>query len=61
VSLGRDSHFGRASIDEDVVVPAGTVVGLARDADRRRSDVSEEGVVLVTRDTLGGPRGGARA
>jgi glucose-1-phosphate adenylyltransferase len=61
VSIGRDCHIERAIIDEDVVVPDGTVIGLDRDADRRRFYVSEEGVVLVTRDMLGGPRGGARA
>ncbi|HEX6995307.1 MAG TPA: glucose-1-phosphate adenylyltransferase [Gammaproteobacteria bacterium] len=60
VSIGRDCHIERAIIDEDTVVPDGTVIGLDRDADRRRFYVSEQGVVLVTRDMLGGQRGGSK-
>jgi len=58
VSIGRDCHIERAIIDEDAVVPDGTVIGRDRDADRRRFHVSDEGVVLVTRDMLGAQRGG---
>ena len=61
VSIGRDCHIGRAIIDEHVVVPDGTVIGRDREADRHRFHVSEQGVVLVTRDMVAGLRGAARA
>ncbi len=61
VSIGRDCHIGRAIIDEHVVVPDGTIIGRDREADRRRFHVSEQGVVLVTRDMVAGLRGGARS
>jgi glucose-1-phosphate adenylyltransferase len=57
VWIGRDCHIERAIIDEDTVVPDGTVIGRDREADRRRFHVSEHGIVLVTRDMLGGYRG----
>ncbi len=60
VSIGRDCHIERAIIDEDTVVPDGTVIGLDRDADRRRFHVTEQGIALVTRDMLGAHRGGSR-
>ena len=56
VSIGRDCHIERAILDEDTIVPDGTVIGRDLEADRRRFHVTEQGVVLVTRDMLGGAR-----
>jgi glucose-1-phosphate adenylyltransferase len=60
VAIGRDCHIERAIIDEGAVVPDGTVIGRDRAADARRFYVSEEGIVLVTREMLGGARPSTR-
>ncbi|HEX7080512.1 MAG TPA: glucose-1-phosphate adenylyltransferase [Gammaproteobacteria bacterium] len=52
VSIGRRCHIERAIIDEDTVVPDGTVIGRDLAADRRDYHVTEQGVVLVTRAML---------
>jgi glucose-1-phosphate adenylyltransferase len=52
VRVGRNCEIVNAIIDEDCLVPDGTVIGVDGEEDRRRFDVSEDGVVLVTQDML---------
>jgi glucose-1-phosphate adenylyltransferase len=46
--IHRHSHIQRAIIDRDVEVPAGALIGLNPEEDRRRHTVSDGGVVVVT-------------
>ncbi len=50
--IGADCRIRHAVIDENVVIPAGTVIGLDRGADARRFHVTDRGIVLVTADML---------
>ena len=52
VEIGTRCEISNAIIDEDCVVPDGTVIGKDAEADRRRFQVSPSGVVLVTRRML---------
>lgn len=52
--IGESSTVRRAIVDENVVVPAGMAVGCDVGADRRRFDVTEEGVVIVPEGTVWG-------
>src|SRR5690606_26704899 len=52
VRIGAGCVVKRAIIDSAGVVPAGTQIGVDREADARRFYLSEKGVVLVTRDML---------
>ena len=52
VEIGARCQISNAIIDEDCVVPEGTVIGVDAEADRRRFQVSPSGVVLVTRRML---------
>jgi glucose-1-phosphate adenylyltransferase len=52
VDVGRDCQLRNAIIDEDTVIPDGTVIGLDAAEDRRRFYVTRKGIVLVTRDML---------
>jgi glucose-1-phosphate adenylyltransferase len=45
--IGENSDIRRAIIDENCVLPAGTVIGRDRAADARRFHVTDDGVVLV--------------
>jgi len=45
--IGRDCRITRAIIDEHCEIPDGTVIGEDLDADRKRYEVTEKGVVLV--------------
>jgi glucose-1-phosphate adenylyltransferase len=45
--IGRDCTITRAIIDEHCEIPDGTVIGEDIDADRKRYEVTEKGVVLV--------------
>ncbi|MDX1556568.1 MAG: glucose-1-phosphate adenylyltransferase [Xanthomonadales bacterium] len=47
VRIGRDCRITRAVIDEGCQIPDGTVIGEDADADAKRFDVTEQGVVLV--------------
>ncbi|MFI6478627.1 glucose-1-phosphate adenylyltransferase [Nonomuraea sp. NPDC050663] len=53
VRIGADVHLRRAIVDQDVIVPAGTVVGLDAEEDERRFSVTESGVVVISRDSFG--------
>jgi glucose-1-phosphate adenylyltransferase len=45
--IGRDCRIKRAIIDEHCEIPDGTVIGEDLEADRKRYQVTEQGVVLV--------------
>ncbi len=47
VSIGRHCRIKNAIIDKHVVIPAGTVIGYDREADKRRFHVTESGIVVV--------------
>ncbi len=55
VSVGRNCVIHKAILDEGCVVPDGTRIGVDLAADRRRFEVTERGVVLVTPDMLRTP------
>lgn len=50
VRVGRHARIRRAIIDRDVCVPRGALIGYSPEEDRRRHKVTEQGVVVVTRD-----------
>jgi len=52
VAVGKGCHISRAIIDEGCNVPDGMVIGVDAVRDRERFHVTEQGVVLVTRDML---------
>src|SRR5579883_489148 len=47
VRVGRHAKVRRAIIDKDVEIPAGTVIGFDREADRQRFFVTDEGTVVI--------------
>ena len=55
VSVGRNCVIRKAILDEGCVVPDGTRIGVDVEADRRRFEVTERGVVLVTPEMLRAP------
>jgi glucose-1-phosphate adenylyltransferase len=50
VRVGRHAKLRRAIVDRDVFIPRGAQIGYDPEEDRRRYAVSEQGVVVVTRD-----------
>src|SRR5579862_3324695 len=52
VDIGKGYHISRAIVDEGCQVPDGTQIGVDRQADAQRFEVTETGVVLVTADML---------
>jgi len=50
VRIGRHARLRRAIVDRDVFIPRGAQVGYDEEEDRRRHTVTEQGVVVVTRD-----------
>lgn len=52
VSIGRNCRITRAIIDEDCVIPDGTVIGEDPKQDRKLFHVSKGGITLVTREML---------
>jgi glucose-1-phosphate adenylyltransferase len=58
VEIMRHCKLRKVIIDRGCVIPEGTVIGYNHDEDRARGfRVSDNGVVLVTRETLGQPVG----
>ena len=55
VSVGRNCVIHKAILDEGCAVPDGTRIGVDVATDRRRFEVTERGVVLVTPDMLRTP------
>jgi glucose-1-phosphate adenylyltransferase len=50
VRVGRHAKLRRAIVDRDVFIPRGARIGLDLEEDRRRHTVTEQGIVVVTRD-----------
>jgi glucose-1-phosphate adenylyltransferase len=50
VRVGRHARLRRVIVDRDVYIPRGALIGFNPDEDRRRHTVTEQGVVVVTRD-----------
>jgi len=50
VRVGRHARVRRAIVDRDVLIPRGALIGFNPDEDRRRHNVTEAGVVVVTVD-----------
>lgn len=50
VRVGRHARIRRAIIDRDVLIPRGALIGHNLEEDRRRHNVTENGVVVVTAD-----------
>jgi glucose-1-phosphate adenylyltransferase len=50
VRVGRHARIRRAIIDRDVFIPRGALIGYDGEEDRRRHAVTDQGVVVVTRD-----------
>lgn len=58
VEIKRHCHIRKAILDRGCVIPEGTQIGLDHNHDRARGfRVTEQGVVLVTREMLGLPVG----
>ena len=49
VQVGRHTHIHRAIVDKEVIIPAGTRIGMDPEEDRRRFTVSAEGITVVPR------------
>jgi glucose-1-phosphate adenylyltransferase len=52
VEIGRSCYIANAIIDEGCVIPHGTMIGKDLTLDRQHFHVTDNGVVLVTRDML---------
>ena len=50
VRVGRHARIRRAIIDRDVLIPRGALIGFDVEEDRRRHTVSDNGVVVVTKE-----------
>jgi glucose-1-phosphate adenylyltransferase len=50
VRVGRHARLRRTIVDRDVFIPRGAMIGYDADEDRRRHVVTEQGVVVVTRE-----------
>jgi glucose-1-phosphate adenylyltransferase len=53
VDVGRSARLRRCIVDKGVHIPPGPVIGEDPESDRRRFAVSENGVVVVTREHFG--------
>jgi glucose-1-phosphate adenylyltransferase len=51
VDIGRHCKVRRAIIDKDVVIPPGTEIGYDLDADRKRFEVTQSGIVVIGKGT----------
>src|SRR3954471_5698034 len=50
VNVGRHSRIRKAIVDRDVHIPEGSVIGFDLEEDKKKYFVSEDGIVVVTRD-----------
>jgi glucose-1-phosphate adenylyltransferase len=50
VNVGRHSRIRKAIIDRHVSLPEGTVIGYDAEADRKKYQITDEGVVVVVRE-----------
>jgi glucose-1-phosphate adenylyltransferase len=47
VEIGRHCEIRRAIIDKNVTIPPGTKIGVDLEADRKRFQVTESGIVVI--------------
>ncbi len=47
VQVGRHAKIRRAIIDKGVEIPAGTIIGFDREADKQRFFVTDQGIVVI--------------
>jgi glucose-1-phosphate adenylyltransferase len=59
VEIGRSCHISNAIIDEGCDIPHGMVIGRDGEADKRNFHVTDNGIVLVTRNMLAALRRGS--
>ena len=52
VEIGRHSRISRAIIDRGVRLPKGTEIGLDPEEDRKRFQVTDSGIVVVSAEDL---------
>jgi glucose-1-phosphate adenylyltransferase len=52
VQVGRHSRIRRAIIDKGVVIPRGTVIGYDYEEDRKRFNVSDNGIVVIPKGEI---------
>jgi glucose-1-phosphate adenylyltransferase len=50
VRVGRHAQLRRVIVDRDVFIPRGALIGFDPEEDRKRHTVTDQGVVVVTRD-----------
>jgi len=50
VRVGRHTRIRRAIVDRDVFIPRGAQVGYNEEEDRKRHTISDNGIVVVTKD-----------
>ena len=50
VRVGRHARIRRAIVDRDVFIPRGAQIGYNEEEDRRRHAVSDNGVIIVTKE-----------
>ena len=50
VRVGRHARLRKVIVDRDVFIPRGALIGYDLEEDRRRHTVTDQGVVVVTRD-----------
>jgi glucose-1-phosphate adenylyltransferase len=50
VRVGRHARIRRAIVDRDVFIPRGAQVGYNEEEDRRRHTISDNGIVVVTKE-----------
>jgi glucose-1-phosphate adenylyltransferase len=50
VNVGRHSRIRKAIIDRHVSLPEGTVIGYDAEADRKKYQITDDGVVVVVRE-----------
>ena len=50
VRVGRHARLRHVIVDRDVFIPRGAQIGYNVEEDRRRHTVTDQGIVVVTRD-----------
>ena len=53
VDVGRGARLHRCIVDKGVKIPAGEQIGVDLERDRQRFNVSDSGIVVVSREAFG--------
>ncbi len=51
-NIGRSTRIRRAIIDKNVIIPEGTEIGFDVEADKKRFEVSETGIVIIPKNYI---------